>query len=63
MNGSNEVAVAAFLRGEIKYIDIQRVIMTALERTQFVAMPTIEDYAASNEESRRIAREVVDSLK
>ena len=62
MNGSNEVAVAAFLRGEIKYIDIQRVIMGALERAQFIAAPTIEDYAASNEESRRIAREIINSL-
>ena len=59
MNGANEVAVAAFLRGEIKYIDIQRVIMGTLERVQFVATPTIEDYAASNEESRRIAREII----
>lgn len=59
MNGANEVAVAAFLRGEIKYIDIQRVIMGTLERAQFVACPTIEDYAASNEESRRIAREII----
>ena len=63
MNGANEVAVAAFLKGEIKYVDIQRVIMAALERAQFVATPTIEDYAASNEEARRIARQVVESLK
>lgn len=59
MNGANEVAVAAFLRGEIKYIDIQRVIIGTLERAQFVATPTIEDYAASNEESRKIAREII----
>lgn len=59
MNGANEVAVAAFLRGEIKYTDIQRVIMGSLERAQFVAHPTIEDYAASNEESRRIAKEII----
>lgn len=59
MNGSNEVAVAAFLRGEIKYTDIQRVIIGTLERAQFVANPTIEDYAASNEESRRIAQEII----
>ncbi len=59
MNGANEVAVAAFLRGEIKYTDIQRVIIGTLERAQFVATPSIEDYAASNEESRRIAHEMI----
>ncbi|MBO7299919.1 MAG: 1-deoxy-D-xylulose-5-phosphate reductoisomerase [Tidjanibacter sp.] len=63
MNGSNEVAVAAFLRGEIKYIDIQSVIMGTLEKAQFVANPTIDDYAASNEESRRIAREIAQRLR
>ena len=63
MNGSNEVAVASFLKGEIKYIDIQSVIMGTLEKAQFVANPSIEDYAASNEESRRIAREIADRLR
>lgn len=59
MNGANEVAVAAFLSGEIKYTDIARVILETLERAQFVATPTIEDYAASNLESRRIAHEII----
>ena len=63
MNGANEVAVAAFLRGEIKYTDIQRVIIGTLERAQFVAAPSIEDYAASNEESRRIAHEIIQNSK
>ncbi len=63
MNGSNEVAVASFLAGEIRYTDIARVIMGTLERAQFVATPTIEDYAASNEESRRIAHEIIENLK
>ena len=62
MNGSNEVAVAAFLAGEIKYTDIARVILGALERVEFIAAPSIEDYAASNEASRRVAREIIDSL-
>lgn len=63
MNGSNEVAVASFLAGKIRYTDIARVIMGTLERAQFVATPTIEDYAASNEESRRIAQEIIENLK
>lgn len=63
MNGSNEVAVASFLAGEIKYTDIARVIHGALESVDFVAAPSIEDYAASNEASRRVAREIVDKLR
>lgn len=63
MNGSNEVAVAAFLSGEIKYTDIARVILGTLERVEWIASPSIEDYAASNEASRRIAREIVERVR
>lgn len=63
MNGANEVAVAAFLGGKIKYIDIQRVIMDTLEKAQFISSPSIEEYAASNEESRRLAEEVVERCR
>lgn len=59
MNGSNEEAVAAFLAGRIKYTDIARVIIGALERVDFVATPNVEDYAATNEASRQIAREII----
>lgn len=59
MNGANEVAVASFLGGRIKYIDIAHVIQQTLSRATFVARPSVEDYALSNEESRRIAEEIV----
>ena len=59
MNGANEVAVASFLGGRIKYIDIAHVIQQTLSRVTFVAHPSVEDYALSNEESRRIAEEIV----
>lgn len=63
MNGANEVAVASFLGGQIKYIDIARVIQSTLSRATFVASPTVDDYAASDAESRRLAAEVVCSLR
>ncbi len=62
MNGANEVAVASFLGGRIKYIDIARVIQQTLSRATFVAHPSVDDYALSNEESRRIAEEIVGQI-
>ncbi len=62
MNGANEVAVAAFLSGQIKYTDIARVILGTLERAEWIAKPSIEDYAYSNDSSRRIAREIISGL-
>ncbi len=57
MNGSNEVAVAAFLARKCAWLDIVRTIEYALNRATFVAAPTLDDYAASNEEARRLAKE------
>jgi len=57
MNGANEEAVAAFLGRRCAWLDIVRAIEYALERATFVAAPTLDDYAASNAESRRLAAE------
>ena len=57
MNGSNEVAVATFLAGKCRFTDITAAIEYALERATFVEHPTLADYEASNEESRRLAEE------
>ena len=57
MNGSNEVAVAAFLDGKCRFTDITAAIEYALERATFTAEPTLEDYAAANAESRALAAE------
>ena len=57
MNGSNEVAVAAFLAGKCRFTDITASIEYALSKATFVAQPTLADYEASNEESRALAAE------
>jgi 1-deoxy-D-xylulose-5-phosphate reductoisomerase len=61
MNGSNEVAVAAFLAGKCRFTDITASIEYALERATFIEHPTLADYEASNEESRRLAEEYLRS--
>ena len=57
MNGANEVAVAAFLNHQCGYLDIVRSIEYALQRAEFVAKPTLDDYAAADAESRTLVRE------
>jgi len=57
MNGSNEVAVAAFLGGRCRWVEIVGAIGYALSRAAFVARPSLDDYAAANAESRRLAAE------
>ncbi len=57
MNGSNEVAVAAFLARKCAWLDIVRAIEYALNKASFTRTPSWEEYAASNEEARRLAAE------
>ena len=59
INAANEIANAAFLRGEIGFLDIFRTIVATLEKAQFVEAPTLADYVASNEEARRISKELI----
>ncbi len=50
INAANEVAVAAFLRGEISFHGIYNTIMEALEATPFIPSPTLDDYVATHHE-------------
>lgn len=56
MNAANEVAVAAFLAGQIGYTDIVRVIEKSLIAAPFVAVPAVADYIVCDAEVRRIAK-------
>ncbi|MFR9523754.1 MAG: 1-deoxy-D-xylulose-5-phosphate reductoisomerase [Rikenellaceae bacterium] len=57
MNGANEVAVAAFLSKKCNYLDIVRTIEYAMTTADFSLTPSLEVYAAANEESRRLAKQ------
>ncbi len=63
MNGSNEVAVAAFLNHKCGYLDIVGAIRYALDNATFVAKPTLEDYTASNIEARMLAERYLENRK
>jgi len=55
MNGANEVAVGAFLARRCGWLDIVRTIEHALGRASFAARPTLDDYAAADDEARALA--------
>lgn len=58
MNGANEEAVAMFLRDEIGFYDIYRLVSQAVEQVPFVEAPSLEEIL----ESDRLAREAVRNL-
>ncbi|HEV7351164.1 1-deoxy-D-xylulose-5-phosphate reductoisomerase [Telluribacter sp.] len=59
INAANEVAVAAFLNDEIGFLEISEIIEACADKVSFVASPTYDDYVLTNEETRRIATELV----
>ena len=55
LNAANEVAVAAYLKGQIGFYDISRINESCLRGLNFVADPSIEDIFETNAEVARIA--------
>lgn len=62
VNAANEIAVAAFLQGKIRFTDIYKTITNTLESTTFIAVPEYEDYVAVNSEARAKASEYIAKL-
>ncbi len=61
INAANEIANAAFRRGQIGFLDINRVVEHTLDRTAFIASPSYEDYVNTNTAARAIAEELIKS--
>ncbi|MDE7386148.1 MAG: 1-deoxy-D-xylulose-5-phosphate reductoisomerase [Muribaculaceae bacterium] len=59
INAANEIAVAAFLNNKIKFTDIYRLIMQALDRVPYIAEPGYDDYVATNDHARRLTQELI----
>ena len=58
MNGANEEAVAMYLRDEIGFYDIYRLVSAAVDAVPFIQNPTLEEIL----ETDRLAREMVRKL-
>lgn len=58
VNAANEIMVAHFLKGDISFTAMSDVIEKTMERVDFIAQPTLDDYIASDREGRRIAVEL-----
>lgn len=63
INAANEIAVAAFLREQIGFLDIYKIILQSLEKMPFIASPSYEDYVNTNSATRQYAETLVKQLK
>lgn len=57
LNAANEVAVARFLKDDIEFLDLPRVVEHALGHVTLQAKPTLDDLIAADADARRVAAE------
>ncbi|WP_249020918.1 1-deoxy-D-xylulose-5-phosphate reductoisomerase [Conexibacter sp. S30A1] len=62
LNAANEVAVHAFLKGELSFLAISEVVARTLERLPPGAAESFEALAAADSEARALARRVASEL-
>lgn len=63
LNGANEMAVAAFLRDEIAFGAISRIVEGTLEACGAMPADTLADIFHADLEARRVAKEIAEKLK
>ncbi|HEX8428659.1 1-deoxy-D-xylulose-5-phosphate reductoisomerase [Hymenobacter sp.] len=57
LNAANEIAVAAFLRDEVGFLEMSELVEDCLSRVSYLAEPSLDDYVQTDKEARRIAQE------
>ena len=59
LNAANEVAVAEFLQDRIGFLEMADVVERCLEKMDYIACPTLEDYMSTDRETRIKAKELI----
>lgn len=62
LNAANEIAVDAFLKGRIKFMEIPELIERVLNKTNFVSKPSLEQIIEADEQSRKTTSELMMAL-
>ena len=59
MNAANEIAVYAFLKNRIGFLDMTDVIERTMNKVHFIMKPTLEEYYESDGEARSFAADLI----
>ena len=63
MNAANELAVEAFRKKRLRFMQIPVVIEKTLTRSGFIEKPEYEDYVRTDEEARNLAASIIRDLQ
>ena len=59
MNAANEIAVYAFLRNRVNFLDMTDVIEKTMQKVSFIQTPTLEEYFESDGIARNYAADLI----
>ncbi len=59
LNAANEIAVYAFLKNRIGFLDMTELIERALDKISFIANPTLDDYFETDGEARNFTASLI----
>jgi 1-deoxy-D-xylulose-5-phosphate reductoisomerase len=59
LNAANEVAVSAFLKDQVGFLQMSDVIENCMEKIPFIAQPGFDDLYHTDKETRILARELI----
>jgi 1-deoxy-D-xylulose-5-phosphate reductoisomerase len=59
LNAANEIAVYAFLRNRINFLDMTDVIEKTMQKISYIEAPTLEEYFQSDGEARTFAADLI----
>jgi len=59
LNAANEIAVYAFLKNRIGFLDMTELIERTLNKIAFIAHPTLDDYFETDGEARSFAASLI----
>ena len=63
MNAADEVAVHAFLRDEISFLQIPELIEETMQKTDYIKVPALSDYEATDMQARAIAGGLISGFR
>lgn len=62
LNAANEVAVAAFLNDDLSFLGMSELIEATMCQQPFVQQPTLNDYIAIDQQTRIVARDLINKI-
>ena len=62
LNAANEVAVEAFLKNQIGFLDIPKIIENCMSKSSFIQKNDLNDYVETDRLVRAKAKEFINSI-